>query len=199
MWVFLDTYLNTIFKTVWNRNTQRHSFTQPIVSPEPSIHHPCFSLNTSCTIITVSSVQVFLQKESKRERKHLKSNFRDTFLTLRMSRYLSNCQVRLNTHEELICCGFLAGARSRNLSQSLLMSRLYLSEHVGPLLFTFQHVLLQSHWVTSCALNTKLPSCLHPGPHSWVPPRLSLPWWSSLAFQVQLQCMGLTEPSQTPS
>lgn len=46
------------------------------------------------------------------------------------------------------------------------MARFYLSRHTGPL--TSHHSLLRFHWVTSCALNIKYPSCLHHRLHSWV-------------------------------
>ena len=77
--------LQHYFQDLTNRSIQLHSSAQPTVSPEPSMHHPCFSLNANCTITTMSLVQVFLQKESKRERKQLKLNFQDNFSSLRMA------------------------------------------------------------------------------------------------------------------
>ena len=64
---------------------------------EPNVYQ--FSLNTNYIKIAITLVQVFLQKTNKTGGKHLKSNFQENFLTLRMMENLSICQERLNTHE----------------------------------------------------------------------------------------------------
>lgn len=126
-------------------------------------------------------VQVFLQKKSKGEGKHLKSNFQENSLTLRMIEYLSNCQVRLNTSKVITCCGYFVRVWIRNVKIIPIQAHWSSTLHLPAFL-------LQLHGVTSYALSMKLPSCLHCRLHSWVPHYLNFPW-PSLAFKVQHKCI----------
>lgn len=110
-------------------------------------------------------VQLFLQKKNKRQGKYLKSNFQENFLTLRMIRYLSNCQVRFNSHKALICCG-CSGRRwiRESFKVPNKVKILPFQAHCSPTLY------LPAFFASlaSYGLNMKFPACLHCRLHSWV-------------------------------
>lgn len=151
------------FKALWIINIQCHSFTQPTHTPGEPVMYWFFSLDTNCTKITITLVQVFPHKKTKMEGEHLEHFYSEGRMT-HMWVIANEGWIPIKYSSVV---DVLEGAGSRNLSKCLIMSRFYSSRYIGPLLFTCQYFWCQSRWVTSCALTMQLPSCLHHRLHSW--------------------------------